>query len=135
MVSTSKTCINLTWTPPEDDRGVPVNGYLIEKRKKDTAEWIALNTANEPIEGLQKTYIHIIYLDLFFFSLQHSSLFLDLKYAVKEVTEGAQYQFRVSAINESGSGEPSPQSAMACAKNPNSEYWSELPLFAHINVC
>lgn len=76
----------------------------------------------------------ILYLDLFF-SLQRYSLFLDLKYAVKEVTEGAEYQFRVSAINESGSGDPSPHSAMVCAKNPNSEYCSERPLFAHINVC
>nr|XP_040060954.1 immunoglobulin-like and fibronectin type III domain-containing protein 1 isoform X2 [Gasterosteus aculeatus aculeatus] len=93
VVSASKTCINLTWTPPEDDRGVPIIGYQLEKRKKDTNLWIALNALNEPIE--------------------------DVKYAVKEVTEGAEYEFRVSAINESGAGDPSPPSAMACAKNPN----------------
>ncbi|KAM9813446.1 immunoglobulin-like and fibronectin type III domain-containing protein 1 [Neosynchiropus ocellatus] len=93
VVSASKTCIVLTWTPPVDDRGVPVIGYQIEKRKKDTNQWIALNAVNEPIE--------------------------DVKYAVKDVTEGAEYEFRVSAINESGSGDPSPPSAMVCAKNPN----------------
>lgn len=43
-------------------------------------------------------------------------------YAVKEVTEGAEYEFRVSAINESGAGDLSPPSAMVCAKNPNSKY-------------
>uniref|UniRef100_UPI0037E9BFB1 immunoglobulin-like and fibronectin type III domain-containing protein 1 n=1 Tax=Semicossyphus pulcher TaxID=241346 RepID=UPI0037E9BFB1 len=91
--SASKTCINLTWTPPEDDRGVPIIGYQLEKRKKDTNQWIALNALNEPIE--------------------------DVKYAVKDVTEGAEYEFRVSAINESGSGDLSPPSAMVCAKNPN----------------
>lgn len=47
----SKTCINLTWTPPEDDKGVPIIGYLLEKRKKDTTEWISLNDVSEPIEG------------------------------------------------------------------------------------
>ncbi|XP_041836615.1 immunoglobulin-like and fibronectin type III domain-containing protein 1 isoform X2 [Melanotaenia boesemani] len=93
VVSASKACINLTWTPPEDDRGVPIIGYQVEKRKKDTNEWITLNALNDPIKGV--------------------------KYAVKDITEGAEYEFRVSAINESGSGDPSPPSAMVCAKNPN----------------
>ncbi|XP_074524983.1 immunoglobulin-like and fibronectin type III domain-containing protein 1 [Halichoeres trimaculatus] len=93
VVSASKTCINLTWTPPEDDRGVPIIGYQVEKRKKDTNHWIALNAVNEPIK--------------------------DVKYAVKDVTEGAEYEFRVSAINESGAGDLSPPSEMVCAKNPN----------------
>ncbi|XP_034563149.1 immunoglobulin-like and fibronectin type III domain-containing protein 1 [Notolabrus celidotus] len=93
VVSASKTCINLTWTPPEDDRGVPIIGYQLEKRKKDTTQWLALNAVNEPIE--------------------------DVKYAVKDITEGAEYEFRVSAINESGAGDLSPPSAMVCAKNPN----------------
>lgn len=48
-------------------------------------------------------------------------LFSDVSYAVKDVTEGAEYEFRVSAINESGAGDPSPPSAMVCAKNPNSK--------------
>ncbi|XP_010774280.1 immunoglobulin-like and fibronectin type III domain-containing protein 1 isoform X2 [Notothenia coriiceps] len=93
LVSATKTCITLTWTPPEDDRGVPIIGYQLEKRKKDTNKWIALNALNEPIE--------------------------DVNYAVKDVTEGAEYEFRVAAINESGAGDPSPPSEMVCAKNPN----------------
>ncbi|XP_056157218.1 immunoglobulin-like and fibronectin type III domain-containing protein 1 [Lampris incognitus] len=93
IASTSKTCINLTWTPPVDDKGIPIIGYQVEKRKKDTNQWIALNTVNEPIEGEN--------------------------YAVKAVTEGAEYEFRISGINESGAGEPSPPSEMVCAKNPN----------------
>ncbi|KAJ3602957.1 hypothetical protein NHX12_030701 [Muraenolepis orangiensis] len=93
IVSASKTCITLTWTPPVDDRGVPIIGYQLEKRKKDTHQWIALNPLNEPIEAVS--------------------------YVVKEVTEGAEYEFRVTAINESGAGEPSPPSSMVCAKNPN----------------
>ncbi|XP_059925582.1 immunoglobulin-like and fibronectin type III domain-containing protein 1 isoform X2 [Gadus macrocephalus] len=93
VVSASKTCITLTWTPPENDRGVPIIGYQLEKRKKDTHSWVVLNPLNEPIEALS--------------------------YAVKDVTEGAEYEFRVAAINESGAGDPSPPSAMVCAKNPN----------------
>ncbi|KAM8914643.1 immunoglobulin-like and fibronectin type III domain-containing protein 1 isoform 2-T2 [Spinachia spinachia] len=93
VVGASKTCIDLTWSPPENDRGVPIIGYHLEKRKKDTDLWIALNPLNEPIE--------------------------DVKCAVREVTEGAEYEFRVSAVNESGAGDPSPPSSMVCAKNPN----------------
>lgn len=51
-------------------------------------------------------------------------MLLGESYAVKEVTEGAEYEFRVSAINESGAGDLSPPSAMVCAKNPNSEYFT-----------
>ncbi|KAM9799898.1 immunoglobulin-like and fibronectin type III domain-containing protein 1 [Syngnathus typhle] len=93
VVSASKTCITLTWTPPEDDRGVPIIGYQVEKRKKDTNEWVSLNAVNEPIE--------------------------DVHYAVKDITEGAEYEFRVLAINESGAGDASSPSVMVCAKNPN----------------
>ncbi|XP_038824346.1 immunoglobulin-like and fibronectin type III domain-containing protein 1 [Salvelinus namaycush] len=93
VVSASKTCINLKWEPPEDDGGIKINGYQLEKRKKDTAQWIALNPVTEPIEVLE--------------------------YAVKDVVEGAEYEFRVSAINVSGAGEFSLPSVMVTAKNPN----------------
>uniref|UniRef100_A0A4W5RHX8 Immunoglobulin like and fibronectin type III domain containing 1, tandem duplicate 4 n=1 Tax=Hucho hucho TaxID=62062 RepID=A0A4W5RHX8_9TELE len=93
VVSASKTCINLKWEPPEDDGGIKIDGYQLEKRKKDTAQWIALNPVTEPIEVLE--------------------------YAVKDVVEGAEYEFRVSAINVSGAGEFSLPSVMVTAKNPN----------------
>lgn len=71
-----------------------------------------------------------------------SKMLLDVNYAVKEVTEGAEYEFRVSAINESGAGDPSPPSAMVCAKNPNSEYRLRLcismtcpKLIFHLTFC
>uniref|UniRef100_W5LBA6 Immunoglobulin like and fibronectin type III domain containing 1, tandem duplicate 4 n=1 Tax=Astyanax mexicanus TaxID=7994 RepID=W5LBA6_ASTMX len=93
VVSAFKNCINLEWSPPEKDGGTKILGYQLEKRKKDTNQWVALNSVNEPIEAL--------------------------KYAVKEVSEGSEYEFRVSAINASGAGEPSQPSSMVCAKNPN----------------
>uniref|UniRef100_A0A671PH39 Immunoglobulin like and fibronectin type III domain containing 1, tandem duplicate 4 n=1 Tax=Sinocyclocheilus anshuiensis TaxID=1608454 RepID=A0A671PH39_9TELE len=93
VVSTFKNCINLTWTPPEKDGGTKILGYQLEKRKKDTNQWVTLNPSKEPISAL--------------------------KYAVKDVSEGSEYEFRLSAINMSGPGEPSSPSAMVCAKNPN----------------
>ncbi|KAG7477824.1 hypothetical protein MATL_G00073700 [Megalops atlanticus] len=73
--------------------GTKIVGYILEKRKKDTTQWVAVNPPNEPIE--------------------------DEKYAVKDVTEGMEYEFRVSAVNASGAGEPSGPSALVCAKNPD----------------
>uniref|UniRef100_A0A3B1K8U6 Immunoglobulin like and fibronectin type III domain containing 1, tandem duplicate 4 n=1 Tax=Astyanax mexicanus TaxID=7994 RepID=A0A3B1K8U6_ASTMX len=98
VVSAFKNCIHLEWTPPEKDGGTKILGYQLEKRKKDTNQWIALNPVNEPIE---------------------------LKYAVKEVSEGSEYEFRVSAINASGAGEPSGPSLMVCAKNPNKPHFKD----------
>lgn len=43
------------------------------------------------------------------------------QYAVKDVVEGIEYEFRVSAINISGSGEPSPPSEFVFARDPKSE--------------
>lgn len=43
------------------------------------------------------------------------------KYAVKDVVEGIEYEFRVSAINISGAGEPSPPSEFVIARDPKSE--------------
>ncbi|MCI4375309.1 hypothetical protein PGIGA_G00107980 [Pangasianodon gigas] len=76
------------------DGGTIILGYHLEKRKKGTNQWVALNSAiNEPIEAL--------------------------KYSMKNVSEGSEYEFRVSAINASGAGEPSHPSLMVCAKTPN----------------
>ncbi|XP_043096965.1 immunoglobulin-like and fibronectin type III domain-containing protein 1 [Puntigrus tetrazona] len=93
VVSAFKNCINLTWTPPEKDGGNKILGYQLEKRKKDTNQWVTLNSVKDPIPAL--------------------------KYAVKDVSEGSEYEFRVTAINMSGPGEPSAPSVMVCAKNPN----------------
>lgn len=43
------------------------------------------------------------------------------KYAVKDVVEGIEYEFRVSAINVSGAGEPSAPSEFVIARDPKSE--------------
>ncbi|XP_052413995.1 immunoglobulin-like and fibronectin type III domain-containing protein 1 [Carassius gibelio] len=95
VVSAFKNCINLIWTPPEKYGGNKILGYQLEKRKKDTNQWVTLNPVKDPIQ--------------------------DLKYAVKDVSEGSEYEFRVTAINMSGPGEPSAPSVMVCAKNPNTK--------------
>ncbi|XP_010866615.2 immunoglobulin-like and fibronectin type III domain-containing protein 1 isoform X2 [Esox lucius] len=102
VVDVSNKCINLKWDPPKDDGGITIIGYQLEKRKKDTTRWIALNPVTEPIKVLE--------------------------YAVKDVVEGAEYEFRISAICISGAGEFSPPSVMVCVKNPNKKPFFKVPV-------
>lgn len=41
--------------------------------------------------------------------------------AVKDVIEGVEYEFRVSAVNTSGAGEPSGPSEFVIARDPKSK--------------
>lgn len=43
------------------------------------------------------------------------------QYSVKDVVEGIEYEFRVAAINFSGTGEPSSPSEFVIARDPKSE--------------
>nr|XP_046241212.1 immunoglobulin-like and fibronectin type III domain-containing protein 1 [Scatophagus argus] len=91
VVSVFKDCINLTWSPPCDTGGTRIVGYNLEKNKKGTNYWSLVNQGG-PIT--------------------------DTKYAMKDVFEGAEYEFRVSAINLSGAGDPSIPSDTVIARDP-----------------
>ncbi|XP_037639979.1 immunoglobulin-like and fibronectin type III domain-containing protein 1 [Sebastes umbrosus] len=91
VVSAFKDCINLAWCPPCDTGGTKIVGYNLEKNKKGTNYWSLVNQGG-PIT--------------------------DTKYAVKDVFEGAAYQFRVSAINLSGAGDPSLPCDTVIARDP-----------------
>ncbi|XP_007546996.1 immunoglobulin-like and fibronectin type III domain-containing protein 1 [Poecilia formosa] len=91
VASAFKDCINLSWCPPCDTGGTKIMGYNLEKNKTGTNYWSLVNQ-NGPIT--------------------------DTKHAVKDVFEGAEYRFRVSAINLSGAGEPSIPCEAVIARNP-----------------
>ncbi|XP_041954253.1 immunoglobulin-like and fibronectin type III domain-containing protein 1 isoform X2 [Alosa sapidissima] len=92
VASAFKDCINLTWTAPGDTGGSRIVGYNLEKRKKGSNVWSAVNPAGELIP--------------------------EKKYAVKDVIAGMEYEFRVTAINVSGPSEPSPPSEFGIARDP-----------------
>uniref|UniRef100_A0A3B5KHZ4 Immunoglobulin like and fibronectin type III domain containing 1, tandem duplicate 3 n=1 Tax=Takifugu rubripes TaxID=31033 RepID=A0A3B5KHZ4_TAKRU len=92
IVSAFKDCINLVWIAPSNTGGTNLLGYNVEKRKNGSNLWSFVNPPDEPIR--------------------------EKKYAVKDVVEGIEYEFRVSAINISGSGEPSPPSEFVFARDP-----------------
>ncbi|XP_030623688.1 immunoglobulin-like and fibronectin type III domain-containing protein 1 [Chanos chanos] len=92
VVSAFAECITLTWTAPSNTGGSHILGYNLEKRKRGSNLWSAVNPSNEPIQ--------------------------EKKYAVKDVVAGMEYEFRVSAINASGVGEPSVPCDFVTARDP-----------------
>ncbi|CAG5133824.1 unnamed protein product, partial [Candidula unifasciata] len=69
--------MTLSWNPPKEDGGSSVSNYIVEKQDKATGRW-------EPV----------------------SKFVRGTKYEVLGLTPGHAYNFRVSAENEHGVGEP-----------------------------
>ncbi|XP_053354704.1 immunoglobulin-like and fibronectin type III domain-containing protein 1 isoform X2 [Clarias gariepinus] len=92
IVSAFKDCINLSWSPPTKTGGTSIVGYNLEKRKNGSNLWNQVNPIGEEIKAKQ--------------------------YAVTDVVEGIEYEFRVIAINFSGAGEPSSPSDFVIARDP-----------------
>lgn len=79
---------DLTWKPPEDDGGEPIEYYEVEKLDVDTGRWVPCAKVKEctaPIKGLKKNQT---------------------------------YQFRVKAVNKEGASDPLVTETGITAKNP-----------------
>ncbi|CAG2161698.1 unnamed protein product [Oppiella nova] len=83
-----KDHVDLTWSPPDSDGGAPIEGYIIEKRKKGQHKWQKAKTLHTP----------------------------DTKATVPDLEEGEEYEFRVIAVNKAGPSEPSDASRSVIAK-------------------
>ncbi|XP_027975907.1 immunoglobulin-like and fibronectin type III domain-containing protein 1 [Eumetopias jubatus] len=88
--SASSQGITLTWTAPRGPGSAHILGYLIEKRKKGSNIWTAVNA--QPVPGRRWT--------------------------VTDVRQGCPYEFRVTAVSPSGPGEPGPPSDAVFAQDP-----------------
>lgn len=67
---------SLSWTKPLHDGGSLITGYVIEAQKKDTDQWVHVITVKA------------------------------LDYTVTDLIEGAEYTFRIMAVNASGRSDP-----------------------------
>ncbi|CAF1402962.1 unnamed protein product, partial [Adineta steineri] len=90
-VTRDRNRIEIKWNPPRNDGGNPVKGYIIERREKGTKkrEWTKINR-NDYHKGTN---------------------FVD-----ENVTANKEYEYRVSAVNDAGPGEPSDASHGIFAK-------------------
>ncbi|KAM4570557.1 immunoglobulin-like and fibronectin type III domain-containing protein 1 [Fundulus diaphanus] len=92
VVSAFSDCINLSWSSPANTGGSRLLGYILEKRKQGSNLWTVVNAPDEIIK--------------------------EKKYAVRDVVDGMEYEFRVCAINLSGAGEFSNASEFVFARDP-----------------
>jgi len=81
--------VTLTWKPPMYDGGSKIMGYILEKMMKGEDQFKRCNDFLVPV----------------------------LSYTVKGLTEGKQYQFRVSAENAAGVSDPSRSSPFVKASD------------------
>uniref|UniRef100_A0A7M4FZZ4 Titin n=1 Tax=Crocodylus porosus TaxID=8502 RepID=A0A7M4FZZ4_CROPO len=75
----TKDSMVVTWGRPVDNGGAEIEGYILEKRDKDGIRWTKCNKKR----------------------------LTDLRFRVTGLTDGHFYEFRVSAENAAGVGEPS----------------------------
>ena len=80
--------VDLEWTPPKNDGGSAVTGYIIQKKEKGSPYWT--NAVHVPAKSNSAT--------------------------VPDLTEGQEYEFRVIATNAAGQSEPSEPSDLITAK-------------------
>lgn len=81
----------LAWKKPEDDGGMPLEGYLVEKMDTESGLWVPVGkTKGEKME-------------------------------VGGLTPGKEYKFRVCAVNKDGESEPLESLKPIVAKNPFDE--------------
>ncbi|KAM4860797.1 immunoglobulin-like and fibronectin type III domain-containing protein 1 [Thomomys bottae] len=90
ILSASSQCITLTWVAPQGPGSAHILGYLVEKRKKGSSTWTAVN----------------------------DQLMSERKCTVTDLRQGCQYEFRVAAVAPSGPGEPGPPSDAVFARDP-----------------
>ncbi|KAM7381759.1 hypothetical protein PAMA_012552 [Pampus argenteus] len=91
--SVGEDCATITWEPPKFDGGVPVKGYLMERKKKGSSRWTKLN-----------------------FDVYESTT-----YEAKRMIEGVLYEMRVFAVNSIGMSQPSLNSKPFMPIAPTSE--------------
>lgn len=90
LVDWDKDHVDLAWKPPADDGGAPVEAYVIEKKDKNGRWEEALVVPGDQITA-----------------------------TVPSLKEGEEYQFRISARNKAGTGDPSDPSDRVVAKPRN----------------
>lgn len=86
----SKEEMTVVWNPPEYDGGKSITGYILEKKEKRSLRWVPVTKSAIP----------------------------ERRKKVTNLIPGHEYQFRVSAENEVGLGEPSLPSRPVVAKDP-----------------
>uniref|UniRef100_A0A3Q1GCP6 Immunoglobulin superfamily member 22 n=1 Tax=Acanthochromis polyacanthus TaxID=80966 RepID=A0A3Q1GCP6_9TELE len=88
--SITQSSMTVSWTPPADDGGAPLLGYILERKKKGGNMWLKVN----------------------------KELLTDTSFTVDGLVDEVEYEFRVTGVNRAGTGSPSTVSNAVLAKDP-----------------
>lgn len=91
-----QTSAVLTWSPPENDGGSEIKHLIVEKREIDRKTWAMVKAEVLPDK---------------------------IPFKVSGLIPGTEYYFRVTAVNEYGSGVPKMTQTSYLATDPVSEYY------------
>ncbi|PAV56317.1 hypothetical protein WR25_15732 isoform E [Diploscapter pachys] len=83
----TKNSAELHWNKPVRDGGAPIEGYIVEKKKLGDNDWTRCNDGK---------------------------IVRDTTFDVKNLGEKEEYEFRITAVNRAGEGEPSKPSDLVC---------------------
>uniref|UniRef100_A0A8V1A4K7 non-specific serine/threonine protein kinase n=1 Tax=Gallus gallus TaxID=9031 RepID=A0A8V1A4K7_CHICK len=70
----TETSVTLAWSPPKMHRPIPIDGYIVERKKLTGFTWVRCHESHVPVP----------------------------EFTVSDLSEEADYQFRVSAVNAHG---------------------------------
>lgn len=93
ITNVTKDGMTVSWKEPADDGKSPILGYVLEKKETKEMKWTKVNRKPLTERTLEVTGL----------------------------TEGVEYDFRVTAVNIAGLGKPSEPSASTTAQNPISK--------------
>ena len=85
VVEMTPDSARLQWQPPKSDGGSPITNYIIERKTRKDRKWIRVNKDNVT----------------------------DTEFTVPDLTDGEEYEFRITAENKAGPGQPSSPSKPA----------------------
>ncbi len=83
VVSVTHNSATLSWSPPRNDGGSPITGYIVESKSTSSFTWTVCNIGVKVLEP---------------------------HFTVRDLVEGMTYEFRVIAENKAGRSEESPVS-------------------------